>query len=149
MKTTQCVAIAAAILCLAPGVRGQDEKVSSRDVPEVVRKAFANAYPTATVKNWDKEKFEGKPVYEAESTDGKVNRNVMYSPDGKVVQIEETMQVSELAVAITDAVKKESPNAVISSAEKVTHGDAVEYKLSLKNASKKRLVLRADGTVVK
>jgi hypothetical protein len=73
----------------------------------------------------------------------------MYSPDGKVVQLEETVAPVDLPPAITSAVQKENPNAVISSAEKATEGDAVQYKLTLKNAARKRIVVRADGTILK
>jgi hypothetical protein len=139
----------AAILCFSVGLTRADEKISSRDVPEIIRKAFASAYPTAKVIKWEKESKDGRPVFEAETSDGKVNRNVMYSPDGTLVQIEETMAVADLPAAVTSTVQKEYPKAVIASAEKVTQGDSVEYKLSLKNAGRKRLVIRADGSVSK
>jgi hypothetical protein len=58
--------------CLTAGTARADEKISARDVPEVVRKAFASAYPTAKVNKWEKETKNGKPVFEAETTDGKL-----------------------------------------------------------------------------
>jgi hypothetical protein len=88
-------------------------------------------------------------VYEAETEDGKINRNVMYSPEGKVVQIEETVPIPDLAPVISESVTKEYPNAIITSAEKLTHGDKVEYKLNLKNAAKKRVIVDGDGSVSK
>lgn len=150
MKIKQSVILALAVLCLCVGLLGQEQKVSSRDVPEAVRTALAKTYPNAKVHNWDKEIFEGKVVYEAEGvTDGKINHNVMYSPDGNVVQIEETVGVADLPALITDAISKEYPKAAIQSAEKRTHGETVEYVLKLKGAAVKKVVLDNDGKILR
>ena len=149
MKIKQSVILALGMLCLCLGLRGQEQKVSSRDVPEAVRTAFAKAYPTAKVGNWDKEIKDGKVVYEAEGvTDGKISRNVMYSADGNVVQIEETMPVTDLPVSITGPVSKQYPKAVIQSAERRMHGESVEYVLKLKGATIKKVVVDSEGKII-
>ncbi|MHB8609626.1 MAG: DUF3794 domain-containing protein [Candidatus Acidiferrales bacterium] len=149
MKIKQSVILALGMLCFCVGLHSQDQKVSSRDVPEAVRSALAKTYPNAKVSNWDKEIFEGKVVYEAEgATDGKVNRNVMYSPDGNVVQIEETVPVSDLPAAITAPVNKQYPKGAIQSAEKRVHGETVEYVLRLKGAAVKKVVLDSEGKII-
>ena len=138
------------MLCFCVGLHGQEQKVSSRDVPEAVRTAFAKAYPAAKVGNWDKEIFEGKVVYEAEGvTDGKIIRNVMYSPDGNVVQVEETVPIADLSASIIGAVSKQYPKAEIQSAEKKTHGETVEYVLKLKGATVKKVVVDTDGRIIR
>jgi hypothetical protein len=150
MKIKQSVILALGMLCFCVGLRGQEQKVSSRDVPEAVRTAFAKAYPTAKVGNWDKEIKDGKVVYEAEDvTDGKIRRNVMYSADGNVVQIEETVPVADLPTSINGAVSKQYPKAAIQSAEKRTHAETVEYVLKLKGATAKTVVLDSDGKIIR
>jgi len=148
MKMKQSVVLVFGMLYFCVGLRSQDQKVSSRDVPEAVRTALAKTYPNAKVSNWDKEIFEGKVVYEAEGvTDGKTNRNVMYSPDGKVVQIEETVPVTDLPASITGPVGKQYPKAAIQSAEKKVRGETVEYVLRLKGAAVKKVVVDSEGKI--
>jgi hypothetical protein len=149
MKIKQSVILVLGMLCFSVALRGQDQKVSSRDVPEPVRTALAKTYPNAKVSNWDKEIFEGKVVYEAEGvTDGKITRNIMYSPEGKVVQAEETVPVTDLPASITGTVSKQYPKAAIQSAEKRMHGETVEYVLRLKGAAVKKVVVDSDAKIV-
>ena len=150
MKIKQSLILALGMLCFCVGLRGQEQKISSRDVPEAVRTALAKTYPNAKVSNWDKEIFERKVVYEAEGvTDGKINRNVMYSADGTVVQTEETMPVADLPAPITSAISKQYPKAGIQSAEKRMHAETVEYVLKLKNATVKKVVVDSDGKILR
>jgi hypothetical protein len=150
MKIKQSVILVFGMLGFCVGVRGQDQKVSSRDVPEAVRTALTKTYPNAKVSNWDKEIFEGKVVYEAEGvTDGKINRNIMYSPDANVVQIEETVPVTDLPASITAPISKQYPKAAIQSAEKRVHGETVEYVLKLKGATVKKVVVDNDGKIIR
>jgi hypothetical protein len=150
MKIKQSVILVLGMLCFCVGLRSQDQKVSSRDVPEAVRTAFAKSYPKAKVGNWDKEIKDGKVVYEAEGvTDGKTSRNVMYSADGTVVQIEETMPVADLPASIIGTISKQYPKAAIQSAEKRTHAETVEYVLKLKDATAKTVVVDSDGKILR
>lgn len=150
MKIKQSVILALGMLCFCIGLRGQEQKISSRDVPEAVRTALAKTYPNAKVRNWDKEIQDGKIVYEAEGvTDGNIIRNVMYSPEGNLVQVEETVPVADLPASITDAVSKQYPKAVIQSAEKKTHGETGEYVLKLKGATAKKIIVNTDGKTIR
>ena len=79
--------------------------------------------------------------------DGKVPRNILYTPDGTAVNVEEGIAVKDIPAAVVEAVKRQYPDASIRSAEKVTHGDVLEYKLALKGGNQKKVVMRADGTV--
>jgi hypothetical protein len=144
-KITQIIILYASILGSCIGC----QKLSSLDVPEEVRSAFAKGYPNAKFSTWDKETFEGHVVCEAEGVIvGKISRNVMYSPEGNVVQVEDTMPVADLPALITSAVSKEYPQAVIKSAEKRTHAEMVEYALKLRGATVKMVVVDRDGKII-
>jgi hypothetical protein len=81
--------------------------------------------------------------------DGKVARNVLYSPDGSTAQAEEKIAPKDLPQAVTDAVKQQYPAASVRSAYKVSHLDATEYALSMSGgASPSKLVVSAQGTIV-
>jgi hypothetical protein len=139
------VVICASILCLCVGC----QKYSARDVPDTVRNAFAKDYPNAKFSTWDKETFEGSAVYEAEDVSvGNTTRNVMYSPEGQVVQTEDTIPVSDVPSSIISAVSKQFPGAAIKSAEKRTHAQTIEYALRLNGATVKMVVLDSDGKII-
>jgi hypothetical protein len=145
LRITTVLFLCAVILCFCISC----QKLSALNVPEAVRTAFAKDYPNAKFSTWDKETFEGKVVYEAEGVSvGNISRNVMYSPEGRVVQIEDTMPVADVPATVTSAVTKQYPDGVIRSAEKRTHAQTVEYALKLKGASVKMAVVSSDGRII-
>ena len=150
MLVKHSIVLAFCSLCCAVGLQGQEAKISSRDVPEAVRTAFAKAFPTAKVKNWDKEVKDGQIVYEAEGiADGKISRSIMYAADGTLVQSSETVAVTDLPAPITEAISKQYAKAVIQSADKTTHGDTVEYVLKLKRAPVRVAYLDPSGKIIR
>lgn len=136
-----------AVVSICCAVSAQETEISRRDVPPAVLAAFEKAYPNAKVLEWEKEIHSGKLYYEAETVDGKIPRNILYSPDGVVAQVEEKIAANKIPAAVADAVKRQYPDANIRSAEKVTAGDTTEYTLQLKGANQKKVVMRADGTI--
>lgn len=142
---TMLAAVASIAICCT--VSAQETEISRRDVPTAVLAAFEKAYPNAKVLEWEKEIHSGKLYYEAETVDGKVPRNILYSPDGVVAQVEEKIAANEIPAAVTESVKRQYPNASIRSAEKVTRNGTAEYALGLKGANQKKIVMRADGTI--
>jgi hypothetical protein len=150
MKVKNVLAFLSFTLCLTLTLSAQEENLRERDVPEGARNALASSYPNAKVRNWDREIKDGKVVYEAEGvTDGKIIRNIMYMADGAFVQMEETMPIADVPVAVSGGVTSQYPRAAIQSAIRLTHGDIVEYVLKLKNAPVKTVVLDKDGKITR
>ena len=147
MNLTKHLTMLAAVAPICFAVSARETEISRRDVPPVVLAAFDKAYPSAKVLEWEKEIHSGKLYYEAETVDGKVPRNILYSPDGTVAQVEEKIAASEVPAAVVQGVTRQDPNATISTAAKVTHNGVMEYALNLKGANQKRVVMSADGTV--
>jgi hypothetical protein len=139
--------IVATLACAAAAVWAQETEVAKKDVPPPVLAAFNKEYPNAKVLEWEKEIHSGKQYYEAETVDGKVARNVMYTPDGRLVLTEEKITVNEVPAAVTDSVRKQFPKALITGAKKYAGDGGVEYALDLKGANQKRVVIRGNGTL--
>lgn len=144
-KKSSTLFLATTIMCCA--AFAQETEIKRKDVPPVVLSAFGKAYSGAKVLEWEKEIHGGKLFYEAETVDGKVSRNILYSPDGSVAQVEQKIAVGDIPPAVVEAVKRKYPNASIHNAHKVTHADVVEYGLSLNGGEKKKVVVNADGTI--
>lgn len=134
--------------CAISIIFAQETEVSRKDVPPAVLSSFSKAYPNAKVLEWEKEIHGGKLYYEAETVEEKVARNVLFSPDGSTVQIEEKVAPKDLPLVVADSVKQQYPGATIRSAYKVSHLDVTEYALTMSGASPSKLVVNTEGLIV-
>jgi len=135
---------------LATSVHAQEQSIKRKDVPKTILAAFEKTYPKAKIKGYAKEVEEGKTVYEVESVEGTVHRDITYVADGSIVSIEESLPVNKLPDVIRSAAEKQYPKSKISSCEKVTKGTIMQYELVVTTGKQKHeLVLNPDGTVAK
>jgi uncharacterized membrane protein YkoI len=56
---------------------------------------------------------------------------VTYKPDGSLVSVEESMELSAMPAAVQQAVNKKFPGGKIAKAEKVTKGARVAYEFEI------------------
>jgi len=116
--------------------------------PAPILAAFKAAYPHATMKTAAEEKENGKVVWEVESTENGLGRDLVYTPDGTVVEIEEEVPSAQLPAPVTAAVKAQYPSARIVKGERVTRGATVTYELQLAGAARKSIELTPEGKPV-
>lgn len=117
-------------------------------LPAPILAAFQAAYPHATIKSVTPEKEDGKVVWEVESVDNGLGRDLVYDQDGTVVEVEEELPTAELPAPVTAAIKAHFPGATITKGEKVTRGVTISYELELKGATTKGVELTPDGKPV-
>jgi len=146
--------VAALALCLGVGVAAQQAKKPAKkapakvQLPAAITDAFQKAYPNAKITGTSKETENGKTVYEVESVDQGLNRDLIYNPDGTVVEMEEQMKPADLPAPVSDALKNLYPKAAITKAEKLTRGQTLQYELALKGAPKNEVAFTPDGKLV-
>ena len=138
-------------LIFALSIGAQEKTINKNQVPAAVLDSFAKAYPKATAKRYAKEIENGKTYYEIESKEGTISRDLLFEPDGKIAEIEESVPYDSLPSAIKDTVSAKYGKSAFVSAEKITHpGKPLTYGLVLKVKSKKReMEFNPDGTRVK
>ncbi len=136
-------ALAMCGLVLDPSNVAADEKLAKKDVPAPVLSSFEKAYPGATVKGYGKEVEKGKTCFEIESVEGGKTRDLLYLPDGTVVEIEEGVAESELPAAVKGAIASKHPGGRIEKAERTTRGAAVQYDVRIA-AGKGRIEMSVD-----
>ena len=151
MKNLNSIAI---VFCLSASgllLAGQDQeqKLKTSEVPAAVTAAASKQYPKAKISHWSKEMEDGKTTYEASVVEGSSKRDVVLAEDGTLVAVEETIAASALPGPVTSAVQEKYPQAVIAKAEKITKDGDVQYEVALRKASKKEVLLTADGKVIK
>lgn len=142
---TFATTVALAFVLVLP-VAAAEKKLEKKDVPAPVLATFAKTWPAAKALAYAQETEKGKTFYEIESEDGTVARDILFSPDGAIVEVEETVKAAELPAPVLAAVKKMGPEVSIRKAEKVTKGTVVTYGLELKGAKVKEISLDASGT---
>ncbi len=122
------------VLCLglASGLMA-DTKVAKKDFPPAAMAAFTKAYPNAKIMGLGMEKEDGKTLFEVESVDGKVRRDVQYLEDGTVTEVEEGVAVADLPAEVKSAAMAKHPSGSILKAEKATKGAEVTYDLKVKD----------------
>ena len=125
------------------------EKCHRMDVPAAVFSAFEHAYPNASVERVEKEEGQCMTCYEIESEDGKTERNILYTAEGKVCEIKEDINTDALPSAIQTTLTKEYSKAKVEKLEKVTRDSTVQYELHLKvGKMTTELIFDAMGKVV-
>ncbi len=128
----------------------QEKKITRKEVPAAVLASFEKAYSKAQIVGYAAEVENGKTYYELESKEGAVSRDILYNPDGSVVEVEESIPPDQLPGAIRQAIVKESAKGTIQKSEKVTRGSTVGYEVVVRDGQKRiSLELDATGKVLK
>jgi uncharacterized membrane protein YkoI len=128
----------------------KDQAVDLKVLPPAVLKAFKAAYPNAVIKGASKEVEKGVTQYEVESVDGKLNRDLLYLADGKVIEIEETTAPENLPAPVKQTLATDYPGAKVLKAEILTKDGAKAFELSLESKGKKLSVtIDPQGKIVK
>lgn len=125
-----------------------EKKITKKDVPPAILKASEQTYPKATVNAYAKESENGKTFYELETVDGTTRRDLLYTEDGKVAEIEEVVAMKDLPDAVAKAFAKESSKSLPTKIEKVTRGEKVTYEFAM-GKGKSEPVIDQTGVVVK
>jgi hypothetical protein len=137
-----------ALVVSLTGVVAAQQGASKHKLPDAVTTAFKTAYPDAIIKNAGKETEDGKTVYEVESVDKGLNRDLVYSADGTVLECEEQVKDADVPAPILAALKQLYPKATITKAERTTKGQSVQYDLALQGAGKSEVSFLPDGRPV-
>jgi hypothetical protein len=151
------------VVCVAPAApaaRAQGAKPAAKPAPAArpadpgaklpapILTAFRTSYPNARIMNAAKETENGKVVWEVESIDNGLARDLVYNPDGTVVEVEEQIEPATLPAAVSAALKAKYPKATITKAEKLMQGTALTYEMALTGAAVKSVEITPEGKVV-
>lgn len=138
------------ILGMSSLALAQEKKMKPKDLPASVKTAFHKEYPQARINGASSEKEKGKVYYEIESVDGKMKRDLLYSPDGAIVEVEEGITMDMVPAAVKSALEKEYPKSAVTKSEKVTREGVTNYEFQLKvGKGRKEVGIDSAGTILK
>lgn len=143
MKST---IITAAVIVLAIN-SASAQKVKETEVPKAVVSGFHSNFKDAQAKEWEKEGNN----FEAEFDWNKVETSATFSADGKLMETEHEIKITELPKAVSDYVTKNYAGYKISEASKIE--DATSKKVSFeaeiqKGKEEMDLMFDADGNLL-
>ena len=123
------------------------QEIEASKVPSTVQAEFQKMYPVATNIQWE---IDGEN-YEASFKLNKKSWSAVYEKDGKFVESEVGIKVSELPEPVVQAILKEYPGASIEEAEKTTLSDgSIVYECELEQDKKEiEVQVSADGKILK
>jgi hypothetical protein len=152
LLVTCLTASASALRAQSPPPSGRPSAAKAHDaaatLPPVVLSAFRHAYPTAVIAHVQKEREHGRTVWEVESLDAGLGRDILYDPSGSVIELEEQILVAQLPAPVAAAVARTYPTASITKAEKVMREQTIVYELSVKGPAGRTVQVTPDGALV-
>lgn len=153
MKSRTGLLLGGAFVVLMAGIlRADEEKIELDKLPRAVVEAVKDKFPKGKLVSAEKEKEDGKTVYEVNLKDGDQTVEVTVTPEGKIVSIEKVIAAKDAPKEVTEALESKYPKAKIKKVEEVTEGDKpAVYEFLIVTAEKETIevVLDAKGKVVK
>lgn len=126
---------------------GSEHALRAAQVPAAVRDAFRRAYPHAAVRGYSTEQENGRTIYEVQSREGGVGRDLSFAADGTILEIEETVPVARLPEAVRAAITTQAAGAAITRSERNVAGHDTTYEFAIRGR-RGEVKLRGDGTPV-
>jgi hypothetical protein len=149
MRSPVALLCFAAVLAWTPS-RAQEAKVAKNDIPKGILSSFTRAYPKGVILGASKETENGKLLYEIESADGSLRRDLLYTPEGKLIEIEETVEPDSLPHAVAKEMKRQLGEGKLVQSERVIRGRTVRYEFHIDHGGHvTEIVLDPNGRLLK
>ena len=130
-------ALAAVSICLAQLSRAAEKKISQANLPPAVQKAAQEHNKGATVKGYSQDNENGQLEYEMEMTVNGHSKDVAFSPDGSVLEVEEQAEMAALPASVQSGLKNKADKGSITKVESITkHGAIVAYEAQVRTMGK-------------
>lgn len=126
-----------ALPCIAQEAVTGEKVLKKSDLPQAVITAFEKAYPNARIIGCSKETQKDTVVYEIESKDSLIKRDISYGISGNVISLEETLPFSASPKVVQDSVTKAFPEPKVIKFEKSVEGAVTKFELLLKSGKKR------------
>ena len=151
MNKQNKVGLLALSLALTASALGQETKVKMSNLPAAVQATVTEQSKGATVRGLAKEVEKGKTFYEAELLVGDRHKDVLIDASGKVVEVEEQVELNTLPAPVKAEIERQAGKRQIAIIESVTkNGALVYYEAHIKTGIRtKEVKVAPDGKVVK
>lgn len=112
---------------------GGEKKIAHSEMPVAVQKTAQEQSKGATVKGYSKDKENGQVEYEVEMIVDGHSKDVTIAPDGRVLEVEEQVQLSDLSADVQRGLKAKAGKGEITKVESIVkNGTLVAYEAQVK-----------------
>lgn len=129
MKLPSTIVMAGLCAVMVSVGRADEEKIALDQLPAKVKAAIKAKFPDAELISAEKEKEDGKTLYEVAIKHKGRTIEATVAEDGKIVEIEKEIATKDLPKVIVDALEKKYPKAAVTKAEEITADDKMKYEL--------------------
>ncbi len=138
MKLTLKLSAAALVsLYLAAAGYAAEKKIPRSDLPPAVQKTAQEEAKGAAVRGYTEDKENGQLEYEVEMTVNGHSRDVTIGPDGRVLEVEEQVEMAALSTSVQDGLNAKAGKGKITKIESITkHGKIVAYEAQVTTMGK-------------
>jgi hypothetical protein len=137
---------------LLAGAALAQKKLALKDLPVEAQKTIQAELRGAEIKNIDKEVEKGVTQYEVESVLKGKHRDFNVDAEGKLLVVEEEVDISSIPAAAKAAIEKKVGGGKLGMVETVTKGNGAtlyEASFTTKAGKKGSILVKADGTETK
>lgn len=128
VASTSIVVIAAA----------QEKRIQKSDLPAAVQKAMDSETAGSTIRGYSSEVEAGQQEYEVETVKNGHRRDISFTPDGQVLEVEEQVELAKLPSKVRDALQAKAGSGNTTKVESITkQGKLVAYEAKVEKAGKK------------
>jgi hypothetical protein len=150
MKQTVLVLLTTIAISVLPAAAAKSLRV--KDLPAAVQKTVQETLKGAEIKNISKEVEKGVTQYEVESMLNGKHRDFNVDAKGKLVVVEEEVDIASIPAAAKAAIEKKVAGGKLGMVETVNKGDGAtlyEAAYTSKAGKKGAVLVKADGTETK
>ena len=138
------------LLTASAKLNAQEKKIKPENLPAAIRTAFTTGFPNAKIKGASTEVEGSVRYYEIESVDGSVRRDLLYSAEGALVEVEETIPNDALPESLRASLTRNYAKAEVVRSERVVRGTDTTFEVTMKIGSKRKEVkFNGAGVVLK
>lgn len=135
--TIKLLAIALVSVCFTASGYAAEKKISSSDLPAAVQKTAQQVSKGATVIGYSQDNESGHLEYEVEMTVNGHSKDVSIGPDGRVLEVEEQVEMGALPATVQSGLNAKAGKGKITKIESITkHGAIVAYEAQVAAAAR-------------
>jgi hypothetical protein len=130
--------------------KDSEVRVKMKDLPAAVQKTVREQSQGATVRGLSRETEDGVTNYEAELTVNGRSRDVLISPTGEVVEVEEQVTLDSLPAAVRTAIEQNARGGRVGVIESISKGGAVvAYEAHVRRGGRSREIkVNPEGQLI-
>ena len=142
MRTDTALSVAKSLVLLmvtvaAATTRAEERRITRDELPVAVRKTADKQAEGATVRGYTREVENGQVEFEVELLTGGLSRDVSIAPDGRVLEVEEQVEIGSLPEEVKSGLQGAARSGKITKIESITkNGILVAYEAKVVTGGK-------------